>query len=174
MEVLKKTLEALSDSEFGDLARGYLKRDEFFESDKVKLYFERKKRKDKEKINAETTLSMANERLGIANEISHKNSLDCLKKIAEKVCLSDEESEVEVEIEGVDEDEPQQDKSSSNMPPVEVESCGNIQTKSLPCYLDGLPIHAEYSCIEEDWIIDDVILSNNLKGTGFVSKCFYQ
>ncbi|GES89781.1 hypothetical protein GLOIN_2v1773372 [Rhizophagus clarus] len=166
-EVLKKTLETLNnDPELGNLARGCLKRDEFFESDKVKLYFERKKRKDKEKIGAETTLSMASERLSIANEISHQNSLDCLKKIAEKVYLSDEESEIEEE----DEDEPQQDRSSSNMPPVDVENCGSTQIKSLPCYLDGLPIHAEYSCMEEDWIINDVILSNNLKGTGIIRR----
>ncbi|CAG8685944.1 916_t:CDS:2, partial [Acaulospora morrowiae] len=34
--VLKKTLEALSnDSELGDVARGYLERDEFFENDKI-------------------------------------------------------------------------------------------------------------------------------------------
>ncbi|CAG8669588.1 288_t:CDS:2, partial [Acaulospora morrowiae] len=61
-------------------------------------------------------------------------------------------------------------KYQLSVPPVEVESCGNTKTKSLPCYLDRLPIHAKYSCMEEDWVIEDVILSNNLKGTGIIRR----
>ena len=39
------------------------------------------------------------------------------------------------------------------------------QTAELPCYLDGLPPHAEYSCMEKDWIMDNVNLSDYLKST---------
>ncbi|CAI2201315.1 11292_t:CDS:2, partial [Funneliformis geosporum] len=108
-------------------------------------------------LGTETTLSMANERIVLANEIAHKNSLDCLREIES---LSDEEDYEELEVE----DELQQENFSSKFPVV-VE-CDNAQTKSWPHYLDVLPIHAEYLFMEEDWIMNGVTLSNNLKGTG--------
>ncbi|CAI2194197.1 10205_t:CDS:2, partial [Funneliformis geosporum] len=57
VEVLHKTLEALrDDSELGNLVRRILGRDVFFKSDKAKIYFQRKKRKDDVLLGTETTL----------------------------------------------------------------------------------------------------------------------
>ncbi|PKY52703.1 hypothetical protein RhiirA4_470500 [Rhizophagus irregularis] len=157
--------KALSDdSELEGIARRFLRQNEFFENDKAKLYFLRKKRKDEVKICTETTLSMANERLGITNEIAHQNSLDRLKEIAEKESLSDE---------GDYEEPGDEDKPSKENPRQVFLSKSRVATPK-PCYFDGLPIHAGYSLMTEDWIIDGVNLSNNLKGTGLVSKRFHQ
>ncbi|POG72732.1 hypothetical protein GLOIN_2v1773372 [Rhizophagus irregularis DAOM 181602=DAOM 197198] len=157
--------KALSDdSELGGIARRFLRQNEFFENDKAKLYFLRKKRKDEVKICTETTLSMANERLGVTNEIAHQNSLDRLKEIAEKESLSDE---------GDYEEPGDEDKPSKENPRQVFLSKSRVATPK-PCYFDGLPIHAGYSLMAEDWITDGVNLSNNLKGTGLVSKRFHQ
>ncbi|CAB4408439.1 unnamed protein product [Rhizophagus irregularis] len=158
------SLALSDDSELEGIARRFLRQNEFFENDKAKLYFLRKKRKDEVKICTETTLSMANERLGITNEIAHQNSLDRLKEIAEKESLSDE---------GDYEEPGDEDKPSKENPRQVFLSKSRVATPK-PCYFDGLPIHAGYSLMTEDWIIDGVNLSNNLKGTGLVSKRFHQ
>ncbi|CAB5352872.1 unnamed protein product [Rhizophagus irregularis] len=154
------SLALSDDSELGGIARRFLRQNEFFENDKAKLYFLRKKRKDEVKICTETTLSMANERLGVTNEIAHQNSLDRLKEIAEKESLSDE---------GDYEEPGDEDKPSKENPRQVFLSKSRVATPK-PCYFDGLPIHAGYSLMAEDWITDGVNLSNNLKGTGLVSK----
>ncbi|CAB5212275.1 unnamed protein product [Rhizophagus irregularis] len=158
------SLALSDDSELGGIARRFLRQNEFFENDKAKLYFLRKKRKDEVKICTETTLSMANERLGVTNEIAHQNSLDRLKEIAEKESLSDE---------GDYEEPGDEDKPSKENPRQVFLSKSRVATPK-PCYFDGLPIHAGYSLMAEDWITDGVNLSNNLKGTGLVSKRFHQ
>jgi len=134
-EVLQETLEALSnDPQLGSVVGRCLRRGDFFENDGVKYYFEQKRRKAEENIGVEVTLSMANERLGVANMMM----MMMMMMMKYNLRLSVNSLKY-------------QDKH--------------------PCYLDELPIHAEHSCMEEDWIIN-VILSKNLTKTRFVPK-FY-
>lgn len=100
----------------------------------------------------------------MVSQTAHQNSLDRLKEIAEKESLSDE---------GDYEEPGDEDKPSKENPRQVFLSKSRVATPK-PCYFDGLPIHAGYSLMAEDWIIDGVNLSNNLKGTGLVSKRFHQ
>ncbi|RHZ79923.1 hypothetical protein Glove_140g106 [Diversispora epigaea] len=155
INALQKILDSLrDDTKFGNYAKGYLTRDDFFRNNKVALYFMKKERRMKEKITTETTLNMANKRLDLATEIVHKNVLNHLENEANNL----EENE---------NDERNEAKSSTL--PVKVYNNSNT-TKDLPCYLDEIPLHAEYSHMREDWTMDGINLSNNLKGISILKR----
>ncbi|CAG8663589.1 4302_t:CDS:2, partial [Ambispora gerdemannii] len=154
IEALQKTLEALRDDpKLGGYAKVFLTRNDFFKNNNVELYFMRKERKVKEKISTETTLSMVNKRLDMATEIVHKNVLGHLEKELGKGDHSEENDG--------------QDEATSSTLPAKIENSNNTNTKE---YLNELPLHAEYSCMGEDWMMDGIVLSNNLKGTSILGR----
>uniref|UniRef100_U9UHV8 Uncharacterized protein n=1 Tax=Rhizophagus irregularis (strain DAOM 181602 / DAOM 197198 / MUCL 43194) TaxID=747089 RepID=U9UHV8_RHIID len=71
---------------------------------------------------------MANERNDLATDIVHNNLLNSLNKVTNNL----EENE---------------DDAKSSTPPVKVDNNRNTQANNLPCYLDQIPLHAEYSHI---------------------------
>ncbi|GBC33172.2 hypothetical protein GLOIN_2v1766729 [Rhizophagus irregularis DAOM 181602=DAOM 197198] len=129
IDALQNILKSLrDDAKFRNIAEGYLKRDNFFRNDKIDFYFMRKERKMKEKRTTEKTLTMANERNDLATDIVHNNLLNSLNKVTNNL----EENE---------------DDAKSSTPPVKVDNNRNTQANNLPCYLDQIPLHAEYSHI---------------------------
>ncbi|CAG8718409.1 10112_t:CDS:2 [Funneliformis caledonium] len=155
IDALQNILKSLrDDTKFRNIAEGYLKRDNFFRNDKIDFYFMRKERKMKEKRTTEKTLTMANERHDLATDIVHNNLLNSLNKVTNNL----------------EENEDDNDEAKSSTPPVKVDNNSNTQANNLPCYLDQIPLHAEYSHMREDWKMDDINLSNNLKGIGIIKR----
>ncbi|CAB5382011.1 unnamed protein product [Rhizophagus irregularis] len=132
IDALQNILKSLrDDAKFCNIAERYLKRDNFFRNDKIDFYFMRKERKMKEKRTTKKTLTMANERNDLATDIIHNNLLNSLNKVTNNL----------------EENEDDNDEAKSSTPPVKVDNNSNTQANNLLCYLDQIPLHAEYSHI---------------------------
>jgi hypothetical protein len=151
IDALQNILKSLcNDVKFCNIAEGYLKRDNFFRNDKIDFYFMRKEKKMKEKRTTEKTLTMANKRHDLATDIVYNNLLNSLNKVTNNLEKNEDDN----------------NEAKSSTPSVKVDNNSNTQANNLLCYLDQISLHAKYS----DWKMNDINLSNNLKGISIIKR----